>query len=60
MRSTYTFAKLEVSPSTYDEIAAKLADAGYDYAFGTDDDVELIDMHGIALVRAPLDEEKKS
>jgi hypothetical protein len=49
---TYTFAKLEVSQAVYDEIRAKLVEAGYEHAFGLDDEVELIDMHGIALVRA--------
>lgn len=56
---TYTFAKLEVSQFAYDEIRAKLVEAGYEHAFGVDDEVELIDMHGIALVRAP-DEEKQT
>lgn len=56
MRSTYTFAKLEVSQQAYDEIREKLVEAGYEHAFGLDDDVELMDMHGIALVRAQLKE----
>lgn len=56
-RATYTFAKLGVSQSAYDEIREKLVEAGYEHAFGTDDEVELIDMHGIALMRAP---EKKA
>lgn len=40
-----TFAVLEVSPSTYEEVAAKLKAAGYDHAFVDGD----VDMHGIAL-----------
>lgn len=45
---THTFAELEVSAAAYDEIAAKLREAGYDHAF-TDEGA--IDMHGIGLVR---------
>ena len=43
---TYTYAVLEVSKAAYDEIAAKLRDAGYDHAFTDEGE---IDMHGIAL-----------
>lgn len=46
MRSTHTYAILEVSQQCYDEIAAKLRAAGYDHAFGTDG---TIDMQGIGL-----------
>lgn len=60
MRTTHTYATLEVSAATYDEIAAKLKEAGYDHAF----DDGAIDMHGIGLVRiapdpksVPLDEQ---
>jgi hypothetical protein len=45
MRTTHTYALLPVSKQTFDEIARKLRDAGYDHAF--DDGV--IDMHGIGL-----------
>lgn len=45
---TYTYALLDVSGPTYDEIAAKLRAAEYDHAFHEDG---AIDMHGIALVR---------
>jgi len=48
-RTTYTFATLEVSRETYDEIEAKLREAGYDHAFVDG----AIDMHGIGLVRKP-------
>jgi hypothetical protein len=59
-RTTYTFAELEVSAAAYDEIAAKLREAGYDHAFvparteiqGVQTEREpAIDMHGIALTR---------
>ena len=51
---TYTYALLPVSQRTYDEIAEKLRDAGYDQAFQEDTSLtslngQVIDMHGIAL-----------
>jgi hypothetical protein len=48
LRTTYTYAELEVSAAAYDEIAGKLRAADYGHAFhdGT------IDMHGIGLTRA--------
>lgn len=49
MSTTHTYALLEVSPATYDEVAEKLKAADYDHAF-----VEgAIDMHGIGLQRGP-------
>lgn len=48
---TYTFATLDVSESTYNEIRAKLVDAGYEHAILADGDDELIDMKGIALAK---------
>lgn len=48
MRSTYTFATLDVSAAAYDEIKAKLTEAGYSHAFVDG----AIDMHGIGLTRA--------
>lgn len=50
MAPLHTFATLEVSPGTYEEISKKLREAGYDHAFIADQR-PLIDMHGIALVR---------
>lgn len=50
MRTTHTYATLEVSPGTYDEIAQKLKAAGYGHAFN---DRGEIDMHGLALVKPP-------
>lgn len=48
---THTYALLEVSGSTYDEIALKMREAGYD-AFRVEGSRYAIDMHGIALIRA--------
>jgi hypothetical protein len=42
---THTYAILDVSKKTFDEIRAKLDAAGYQHAF----DRDVIDMHGIAL-----------
>lgn len=49
---THTYAELEVSRATYDEIAQKLRDAGYDHAFMPERNREspTIDMHGIGLI----------
>jgi hypothetical protein len=51
IRTTYTYAVLDVSAECYAEIRAKLAAAGYEHAFHRSDSdyVEVIDMHGIAL-----------
>jgi hypothetical protein len=48
LRSTYTYAEMEVTAAAYDEIAGKLRAAGYDHAFNDG----AIDMHGIGLTRA--------
>jgi hypothetical protein len=45
MRSTHTYAVLELSPAAYSEIREKLATAGYQHAFKGD----VIDMHGIGV-----------
>jgi hypothetical protein len=45
MRSTHTYAILEISPEAHAEIKAKLLVAGY----GDQIDGETIDMHGIAV-----------
>lgn len=47
LSSTHTHANLEVTLTTYDEIANKLREAGYDHVFDEDG---VIDMHGIGLV----------
>ena len=44
---THTYALLEVSNATYQEVKRKLMDAGYAHAINSDGE---IDMHGIALV----------
>lgn len=43
---THTYAMLEVSRAAYDEIAAKLREAGYDHAFRPEGCRMAIDMHG--------------
>lgn len=49
---THTYTELEVSRAVYDEIAAKLREAGYDHAFMRESSMTepTIDMHGIGLV----------
>lgn len=50
MRSTYTYAVMDISPSAYQEIRAKLEAAGYGHALHRSaDGAEVLDMHGIAL-----------
>lgn len=55
MRTSRTFAILEVSRAAYDEIRELLKEAGYEHAFVD----ELIDMHGIALQAPAGDEHRK-
>ncbi len=47
MKTTHTYALLEVSAAAFREVSEKLRAAGYDHAFDADGNV--IDMHGIAL-----------
>lgn len=49
LRSTHTYAELEVSAAAYDEIASKFRAAGYDHALMSDG---TLDMHGIGLTKA--------
>lgn len=49
MRTTHTYAILEVKPEIYKEIHALLKEAGYDHAFHINGDEHVIDMSGIAL-----------
>lgn len=51
LTSTHTYAELEVSADTYDEIAEKLRKAEYDHAFMDDG---TIDMHGIGLTKGKI------
>lgn len=59
---THTYAELAVSRATYDEIAGKLREAGYDHAFlperGRDEPT--IDMHGIGLIVEAIEEGSRS
>lgn len=50
MRATHTYAVLDISQEAYDEIRAKLEEAGYQHAFMPDGE---IDMHGIAVSADP-------
>ena len=43
---TYTYAICQLSRAAFDEIAAKLREAGYDHAF---EENEVIDMRGIGV-----------
>lgn len=56
MRTTHSFANLQVSQATYDEIMQLLMKANYYHAFikQNKEDNVLIDMHGIALSRDPI------
>lgn len=53
LTSTHTLATLEVSASSYEEIAAKLRAADYGHAFEDDQPGAMIDMSGIGLTRVP-------
>jgi hypothetical protein len=53
MRSTYTYALLDVSAAAYREIREKLEAAGYQHALHEDDGVIVLDMHGVALRQEP-------
>jgi hypothetical protein len=57
MRTTHTYAILEVSAPVYEEIRAALEAAGHDHAFIEE---SLIDMHGIAIQKPAGDEHRKS
>lgn len=52
MQRTHTLATLELSPDAYAEARDALVVAGYDHAVLTEDDGEMLEMTGIALVRA--------
>jgi hypothetical protein len=59
LRTTYTYAVLEVSKEAYKEIMDKLITAGYGHVFHKDSDGgTVIDMHGIALGVAPCPKKK--
>ena len=46
---THTYALMEVSQNTFDEIKQKLQEAGYTHAILREEPNEHLDMHGIAL-----------
>ena len=48
-RTTHTYAILDLSPEAYQEIRAKLLEAGHEHAIEGDEAGEVIDMHGIAI-----------
>lgn len=49
IRTTYTYAILEISHAAYCEIKEKLEKAGYSDQFHDDGNGVVIDMHGIAI-----------
>lgn len=49
LRSTHTYAVLELSEAAVKEIEAKLRAAGYEDQFHQEDGRIVIDMHGIAV-----------
>jgi hypothetical protein len=57
---THTFVELEMSAAAYDEIAAKLREAGYDHAFMKDiagaTGKETIDLHGIGVTKGAAEQ----
>lgn len=55
LRTTYTFATLEISKAAYDEIRNKLTEAGYQHTFHEDG---VIDMHGIGIAQEPVKKKK--
>lgn len=46
---TYTYALLEVSKETFDEVSKKLMESKYEHAFHELKEGRVIDMHGLAL-----------
>lgn len=57
MRSTHTYALLEISPAAYDEIREKLVASGSDGQLKIMNlggwETECLHMHGLALTRGP-------
>ncbi len=49
LRTTHTYALMDVSPAVYAEIRAKIIEAGYEHTIMAQDGAECIDMTGIAL-----------
>jgi hypothetical protein len=58
---SYTYAILEVSEVTYEEVTRKLREAGYGQAFHAEDEyVTVIDMHGLALALAKAKSDRQT
>lgn len=53
LRTTHTIATMDLSRAAYDEISAKLTEAGYDHAFLDDDTIDMTGI-GVTPARAPL------
>lgn len=51
IRSTYTYATMEVTQAVFDEVKARLVEADYKHALH--DNGNTLDMHGLALVAMP-------
>lgn len=51
LKQTHTFSILEISQAAYEEIKAKLIEAGYQHAILEEGGQEVIDLHGIAIKR---------
>jgi hypothetical protein len=49
MRTTHTYAVLDISPAAFREIAEKLKAAGYGHAFHEEEGRNIVDMQGIAV-----------
>lgn len=49
LRQTHTYAILELSPESYNEIKEKLMEAEYNHVFHENESGTVIDMHGIAV-----------
>lgn len=60
LRTTHTFAILELSSQAYEEIKKKLLEAGYSHAIMEDGGREVIDMHGIGVQMEKIDEDKEA
>ena len=60
MKTTHTFAILELSPIAFAEISRKLKLAGYRHSFIKQDGRELIGLNGIGVVKEPPKDDTKS
>lgn len=50
MRTTHTYALMEIPQEVFDLVREKLEAAGYEHAVHNDNGQLCLDMHGIALV----------